>query len=156
MLQDTSRNFLGFDENLLSYVDSVSSPEPSVLTELREETMAHPFAVCQVTHRQGLFLQLMVKATKAKKVIDVGSFTGYGALSMALALPEDGWLVGMEIDKGCAETAQKYWKKAGISHKTEMRVGPAVDSMQALLNEGHGQTFDVLFIDADNFTNIMF
>ena len=149
MLQDTSRNFLGFDAALLSYVDSVSSPEPAVLAELREETLAHPFAVCQVTHRQGLLLQLMVKATGAKKVIDVGSFTGYSALCMALALPETGWLVGMEVDNGCAEVAQRYWEKAGVSHKTVMRVGPAADSMQALLDDGHGQTFDVLFIDAD-------
>ena len=133
MLQDTSRNFLGFDADLLSYVDSVSSPEPAVLAELRQETLAHPFAVCQVTHRQGLFLQLMVKATGAKKVIDVGSFTGYSGLCMALALPEDGWLVGMEVDNGCAEVAQRYLEKAGVSHKTEMRVGLALARPGGLL-----------------------
>ena len=149
MLPGTDRHFLGFDEELLSYVDSVSSPEPAVLAELREETAAHPFAICQVTHRQGLFLQLMVKATGAKKVIDAGSFTGYSALCMAMALPEDGWLVGMEVAEDVAEIARRYWEKAGVSHKTEMRVGPAADTMQALLEEGHGQTFDVLFIDAD-------
>jgi len=149
MLPDVDRNFLGFDGTLLSYVDSVSSPEPAVLAELRQETLAHPFAICQVTHRQGLFLQLMVKATGAKKVMDVGSFTGYSALCMALALPEDGWLVGMEVAEDVAQIARRYWEKAGVSHKTELRVGPAVDSMQALLDEGHGQTFDVLFIDAD-------
>lgn len=149
MLPDVDRNFLGFDEDLLSYVDSVSSPESAVLSELREETAAHPLAICQVTHRQGLFLQLMVKATGAKKVIDVGSFTGYSALCMALALPEDGWLVGMETAEDVAQIALKYWEKASMSHKTEMRLGPAADSMQALLDEGHGQTFDLLFIDAD-------
>jgi predicted O-methyltransferase YrrM len=146
---DTSRNFLGFDVDLLSYVDSVSAPEPAVLAELRQETSAHPFAVCQVTHRQGLFLQLMVKATGAKKVMDVGSFTGYSSLIMALALPEDGWLVGMEIDENNAQIARKYWGKAGVAHKTYMHVGPAADYMQALLDEGQGQTFDLLFIDAD-------
>ena len=90
MLLGTNRNFLGFDEDLLSYVDSVSSPESAVLAELRQETLAHPFAICQVTHRQGLFLQLMVKGTGAKKVMDVGTFTGYSALCMAMAIPEDG------------------------------------------------------------------
>jgi predicted O-methyltransferase YrrM len=145
----TNRNFLGFDEGLLSYVDSVSSPEPAVLAELRQETSAHPFAICQVTHRQGLFLQVMVKATGAKKVMDVGSFTGYSGLCMALALPEDGWLVGMEIVPNNAQVARKYWEKAGVACKTELRVGPAAKSMQALLDEGHGQTFDLLFIDAD-------
>lgn len=149
MLLDTSRNFLGFDEGLLSYVDSVSSPEPAVLAELRQETSAHPFAVCQVTHRQGLFLQLMVKAIGAKKVMDVGSFTGYSGLCMAMAIPEDGWLVGMEIDENNAQVARKYWEKAGVGNKTYMHVGPAADYMQALLDEGHGQTFDLLFIDAD-------
>ena len=149
MLPDIDRNFLGFDEDLLSYVDSVSSRESAVLAELREETAGHPFAICQVMHRQGLFLQLMVRATGAKKVIDVGSFTGYSALCMALALPEDGWLVGMEIAEDVAQIARRYWEKAGVSHKTDLRVGPAADSMQALLDEGHGQTFDLLFIDAD-------
>jgi predicted O-methyltransferase YrrM len=145
----TNRNFLGFDEDLLSYVDSVSSPESAVLAELRQETLAHPFAICQVTHRQGLFLQLMVKATGAKKVMDVGSFTGYSALCMAMALPKDGWLVGMEIDENNAQIARKYWEKAGVAHKTHMHVGLAADYMKALLDEGHGQTFDLLFIDAD-------
>ena len=87
MVLGTNRNFLGFDEDLLSYVDSVSSPEPAVLVELRQETLAHPLAICQVTHRQGLFLQLMVKATGAKKAMDVGTFTGYSGLCMAMALP---------------------------------------------------------------------
>src|SRR4030042_2624050 len=99
MLQDTSRNFLGFDADLLAYVDSVSSPETSVLAELRQETLTHPFAICQVTHRQGLFLQLMVKATGAKRVMDVGTFQGYSGVCMATAIPEDGWLVGLEIDE---------------------------------------------------------
>ncbi len=145
----TSRNFLGFDENLLAYVDSFSSPEPKVLAELRQETLDHPYAICQVTHRQGLFLQLMVKATKAKRVLDVGSFTGYSALCMALAIPKDGWLVGMEIDENNAKIARKYWEKAGVSDRADMRVGPAAETMQSLLDEGHGETFDLLFIDAD-------
>jgi predicted O-methyltransferase YrrM len=145
----TNRNFLGFDEGLLSYVDAVSSPECAVLAELRHETSTHPYAICQVTHRQGLFLQFMVKATRAKKVMDVGTFTGYSGLCMAMALPEDGWLVGMEIDKNSAQIAQRYWEKASVTHKTELRVGPAANSMRALMDEGHGQTFDLLFIDAD-------
>ncbi|MFC1848456.1 class I SAM-dependent methyltransferase [Chloroflexota bacterium] len=149
MLLGTNRNFLGFDENLISYVDSVSSPESAVLAELRQETLAHPLAICQVTHRQGLFLQLMVKAMGAKKVMDVGTFTGYSALCMAMAIPEDGWLVGMEVDENTAQIARRYWEKAGVIHKTDLRVGPAADSMQALLDAGHGQTFDLLFIDAD-------
>ena len=148
-LPDINRNFLGFDEDLLSYVDSVSSPEPAVLAELRQETLTHPLSICQVTHRQGLFLQLMVKAIGAKKVMDVGSFTGYSALIMAMAIPEDGWLVGMEIDENNAQIARKYWGKAGVAHKTHMNVGPAADYMQTLLDEGHGQTFDLIFIDAD-------
>jgi len=145
----TDRNFLRFDEDLLSYIDSFSSPEPEVLAELRLETMNHPFAICQVTHRQGLFLQLMVRATGAKRVLDVGTFTGYSALCMALAIPEDGWLVGMEIDENNAKIARKYWKKAGVSERMELRVAPAAETMQALLDEGHGHTFDLLFIDAD-------
>jgi len=145
----TNRNFLGFDEDLLSYVDSVSSPEPAVLAELRQETSAHPLAVCQVTHRQGLFLQLMIKAKGAKRVLDVGTFTGYSGLCMALAIPDDGWLVGMEIDENNAKVARKYWEKAGVSGKTDLRVGPAAETMQSLLDEGHRQTFDLLFIDAD-------
>jgi len=149
MSLDKNRNFLGFDEDLLSYIDSVSSPEPDILAELRQETLAHPHAICQVTHRQGLFLQLMVKATGAKRAMDVGTFTGYSGLCMAMAIPEDGWLVGMEINENNAQIARKYWEKAGVIHKTDLRVGPAADSMQALLDEGHAQTFDLLFIDAD-------
>lgn len=145
----TNRNFLVIDQDILSYVDSVSTPECTVLAELRQETLGHPYAICQVTHRQGLFLQLMVKATGAKKVADVGTFTGYSGLCMALALPDNGWLVGMEIDENNARIARKYWEKAGVSHKTELRIGPAAASMQALLDEGHARTFDLLFIDAD-------
>lgn len=145
----TNRNFLGFDEDLLAYIDSFSSPEPELLAELRQATTNHPFAICQVTHRQGLFLQLMVRATKAKRVLDVGTFTGYSGLCMALAMPQDGWLVGMEIDENNAKTALKYWEKAGVSDRTDLRIGPAVETMQALLDDGHGETFDLLFIDAD-------
>ncbi len=145
----TDRNFLGFDEDLLAYVDSFSTSEPEILAELRQETLDHPFAICQVTHRQGLFLQLMVKATKAKRVLDVGTFTGYSALIMALAIPEDGWLVGMEIDENNAKIARTYWEKAGLSDRMELRIGLAAETMQALVDEGHGETFDLIFIDAD-------
>ncbi len=143
------RDALDTDETILSYVESVSNAEPPLLAELREETAAHPLSIMQVSPLQGQLLQLLVRMIGAKRIVEVGVFTGYSSLAMALALPEDGKLVALDVDEETAKVAQRYWERAGVDHKVELRLAPAADSMQALIDAGAADSIDMIFIDAD-------
>lgn len=144
-----SRRTIGLDNRLYSYLTGISLREPDLLAKLREETAAHPHARMQIAPEQGQFMALLVKLTGAKRALEVGVFTGYSALSVALALPEDGELTALEIDPEPVETARRYWQEAGVSEKIDLRLGNAVDSLDTLLAEGREGTWDFAFIDAD-------
>ena len=139
-----SRESLGLPADLHSYLLSVSVRESEALRALREETARHPYANMQIAAEQGALMAILVKLTQAKRILEVGTFTGYSALSMAAALPDDGKLLTLDINKKTGQTARRFWEAAGVSHKIEQRIGPALETMRALQD-----SFDLIFIDAD-------
>ncbi len=143
------RDALDTDETILSYVESVSNQEPPLLAELREETAAHPLSIMQVSPLQGQLLQILVKMIGAQRIVEVGVFTGYSSLCMALALPEDGKLIALDVDARTAKVAKRYWERADVDHKVELQLAPAADSMQGLIDAGAAGSIDLIFIDAD-------
>lgn len=140
---------LGLSEALYQYLLSVSLREPEVLYQLRQETAQHPAAVMQITPEQGQFLAFLVKLIGAKKTLEVGVFTGYSSLSVALALPVDGTVIACDVNAEFTAIAQRYWQQAGVANKIDLRLAPAVETLDQLLAEGQVETFDFAFIDAD-------
>ena len=134
---------------LYDYLFAVSLREPDVLRRLREETSRMPEAEMLIPAEQGQFLNLLVQAIGARKTIEVGVFTGYSALWTALGLPDDGLLVGCDVNEQWAGIAARYWREAGVAHKIDMKLGPAVETLDCLLRDSQGGTFDFAFIDAD-------
>lgn len=134
---------------LYAYLDSVSNREPSVLTELRAETQKMPRGTMQVPPMQGQFLGVLVMALGARRILEVGTFTGYSSLAMALALPEDGKIWTLDISEEWSSVGRKYWEKAGVADKIELRVAPAAETLEAMRAEGLEGAMDLVFIDAD-------
>ena len=139
-------NFI--DEKLYDYILEVSLREIPVLTRLRQETASMPETEMQISPDQGQFMSLLVKLIGARKIVEVGCFTGYSSTVMAQALPEDGRLVTCDISEQFTTIAQRYWREAGVSDKIELRLGDAGESLKDLLQDEAG-TFDLTFIDAD-------
>ncbi|MDJ0772054.1 MAG: class I SAM-dependent methyltransferase [Mastigocoleus sp. MO_167.B18] len=140
---------LGLGENLREYLLSVSLREPEILTLLRQETSLHQMGIMQISPEQGQFMALLVQLMGAKKTLEVGVFTGYSALVIALALPSDGKVIACDISEEYTSVACRYWQKAGVSHKIDLHVAPAVETLDKLLKAGEAETFDFVFIDAD-------
>jgi caffeoyl-CoA O-methyltransferase len=120
-----------------------------ILDDLRQETLKMYDAQMQICPEQGAFMQMMIKMLGAKKTIEIGTFTGYSALCVALALPNDGKLIACDTSEEWTNIAQKYWQEAGVAHKIELKLAPAIQTLQALLDAGQAGTFDFIFIDAD-------
>lgn len=137
------------NQELYEYLMKMAGREPPVLAELRAETNKLVESEMQVSPMQGQFLGMLVRMTGAKRVLEVGVFTGYSSLSMALALPEDGTLLGLDVSEKYAATARRFWQKAGVDKKATLRVAPAAQSMDALMADGMAGKFDLIFIDAD-------
>ena len=137
------------DERLYEYLLSVSLKEPDVLTRLREETARDPMAILQIPPDQGQLMALLVKLMGAKRILEIGTYMGFSALSMALALPDNGYLLTCDINQDWTDVARRYWEKAGVADRIELRIAPALETMNALLAEGQEQSFDLIFIDAD-------
>jgi caffeoyl-CoA O-methyltransferase len=144
-----SRTVTAVTEALAEYVRSVTLREPELLRRLRDETASHPEAECQITPEQGQFMGLLMRLMGAKKTLEVGVFTGYSSLSVALALPADGRVIACDISDEYTSIARRYWKEAGVADRIELRLGPAIRTLDGLLAEGHAGTFDFAFIDAD-------
>jgi predicted O-methyltransferase YrrM len=134
---------------IYDYVVRLGVREPDVLKRLHKETAAMPEAEMMIPPEQGQFLSLLVKMISAKKTLDVGVFTGYSALWTALALPENGQLFACDISGEWTNVAQRYWREAGVSHKCNLLLGPASQTLDQLIHESHENTFDFAFIDAD-------
>lgn len=143
----TGKN-LPMNDALEAYLRAVSLREPGILRRLREATAALPEAHFQIAPEQGQFLQLLVRLLGAHRVLEIGTFTGYSALWMALALPEDGRLVTCDASKEWTAIARDYWQEAELAERIELRLGPAADTLAALLEEERGH-YDLAFIDAD-------
>ena len=116
---------------------------------LREETMRLPWGMMQVAADQGQFMALMTRAIGARRALEVGVFTGYSALCVAEALPADGRLTACDVSDEWTAIGRRYWREAGLDHKIDLRIGPAIDTLDRLLGEGRAGTFDMAFVDAD-------
>jgi predicted O-methyltransferase YrrM len=144
-----SNRTLTLNDQLYTYLLAHSVQEPDVLAALRQETAQHPMAEMQIAPEQGQFMALLVQLMGAKKALEVGVFTGYSALRVALALPPEGKLVACDVSEEYTEIARRYWEKAGVASKIDLRIAPAVDTLNQLMAEGQANSFDFAFIDAD-------
>jgi predicted O-methyltransferase YrrM len=140
---------LGLEQNLYDYLLSVSLREAEILTQLRQETAQHPVGRMQIAPEQGQFLALLVQLLGAKKTLELGVFTGYSCLVVALALPSDGQVIACDISEEFATIARRYWKQAGVANKIHLHIAPALETLDHLLATGEAETFDFAFIDAD-------
>jgi caffeoyl-CoA O-methyltransferase len=140
---------LGLDDRLYEYLLSVSLREADILRQLREETASLPGAIMQIAPEQGQFMALLIQLLGATKTIDVGVFTGYSSLSVALALPPNGKVVACDVSEESTAVARRYWEAAGVADKIDLRLAPALETLDQLLADGQAETFDFAFIDAD-------
>jgi caffeoyl-CoA O-methyltransferase len=134
---------------MADYIRGVSLREPEALRRLREETEDHPQAHWQIAPEQGQFLHVLARAIGAARTLEVGVFMGYSSTWVALALPPGGKLVACDRNAEYAERARRTWREAGVEDRIELRLGPALDTLDALLAEGQAGSFDLAFIDAD-------
>jgi predicted O-methyltransferase YrrM len=134
---------------LAAYIRSVSLREPDLLRRLREETAARADAGMQISPEQGQFLGMLVRMLGATRALEVGVFTGLSSLHMALAMPPDGRLIACDVNAESTAIALRYWREAGVADKIDLRLAPAIDTLDALLADGAAETFDFAFVDAD-------
>ncbi len=144
-----SNQTLNLDDRLYRYLVDHSVHEPEVLTALRHETAQHPMAQMQIAPEQGQFMALLVQLLGVKKALEVGVFTGYSALRVALALPPEGKLVACDVSEEYTAIARRYWEQAGVAHKIDLRIAPATETLDQLIQAGETNSFDFAFIDAD-------
>ncbi len=144
-----SANLLKMTDELYAYLDSVNDREPPALRALREETMKDPRFNMAVSPMEGQFLGVLVRMLNAKKICEVGVYTGYSSLAMALALPPGGHIWCFDVSEPWTSVARKHWKAAGVDSKITLRLAPGAESMKWLLDSGHGGSFDLVFVDAD-------
>ena len=134
---------------LYDYMLDISLSEHPTLQALREDTAKMPLAIMQVAPEQAQFMQLLIRLIRAKTVLEIGTFTGYSALAMALALPDDGRLITCDNKDEWTNKAHKFWQQANQDSKIELRLAPALKTLHQLLEEGLAHSFDFIFIDAD-------
>jgi len=140
---------IGLPDALQEYMVRVGVREPDVLRELRAETAAIPEHRMQIAPEEGMLLALLAELTGARWCLEIGTFTGYSSTAVALALPPDGRLVCLDVSDDWTAVARRAWEAAGVADRVELRLGPALDSLDALLREGGAGTYDFAFIDAD-------
>jgi len=144
-----SSRTINLTQTVYQYILDHSVREHIVLRELREATAKIEHAVMQIAPDQGQFMQLLTRLTGAKRCIEIGVFTGYSSLSVALALPPDGKIIACDVSEEWTSMARKYWEKAGVAGKIDLRLAPANQTLDALLAAGEAGRFDFAFIDAD-------
>jgi predicted O-methyltransferase YrrM len=140
---------LGLDDELYDYLLRVSLREADVLRRLREETAAMPLSIMQIAPEQGQFMALLVELMGAVRAIEVGVFTGYSSLAVALALPPEGRITACDISEEFTAVARRYWAEAGVDHKIDLFLAPAIETLDGLIADGASGTYDLAFIDAD-------
>jgi predicted O-methyltransferase YrrM len=143
-----SKTITEMTEALYGYMQQSWLREPDVLVRLRAETAKQEMAIMQISPEQGQFMAMLVQILGAKRIIEVGTFTGYSALVMAQSMPDDSQIVCCDISEEWTSIAQRYWREAGEDHKIQLRLAPALDTLQQLLQSETGN-FDFAFIDAD-------
>jgi predicted O-methyltransferase YrrM len=144
-----SNRTLNLDDALSDYLQAHSLREHPAQSGLRDATRGHRAAGMQISPEQGQFMALLVRLMGARRTIEVGVFTGYSALSVALALPEDGYLLACDISDEYTRIGRPYWEAAGVARKIDLKLAPALQTLQEQLKSGHAASFDFAFIDAD-------
>lgn len=140
---------LNLDDALYQYLLDVSLRDSPLKARLRAETAALPMSRWQIAPEQGQFLALLIKLIGARRILEIGTFTGYSALCMAEALPDDGHLLCCDLPGDYNEIARSYWREAGVESRIELRLGPALSTLESLVAGGQEDSFDLIFIDAD-------
>jgi predicted O-methyltransferase YrrM len=146
---------LTIGDELWEYMRSVTLREPDLPRRLREETARLPSSSCQISAEQGQFMALLMHLMGARRTIEVGVYTGYSSLVVAQALPEDGRIIACDINEEWTSVARRYWREAGVERKIDLRIGPALATLDHLIESGQSGQFDFVFIDADktNYAN---
>lgn len=144
-----SNRSIGLDGRLYEYLLSVSLREHPVLAALRAETASHPRVNMQIAPEQGQFMALLVKLLGATRCIEVGVFTGYSSLAVALAMPATGRLVACDISEEYTAVARRHWEQAGVAGRIDLRIAPALETLDAMLAAGGAGAWDFAFVDAD-------
>ncbi len=137
------------DDRLWSYLCRVSLRESPLLAELRAETGQMPAAECQISPEQGQFMALLVRLLGVRRALEIGTFTGYSSLAVAMALPDDGCLLCCDVSEQWTSVARRYWQRAGVAHKIGLRLGPALQTLESMTSNGEKGSFDFAFVDAD-------
>ncbi|MEO8597172.1 MAG: class I SAM-dependent methyltransferase [Candidatus Solibacter sp.] len=144
-----SRTHTPLTAELADYLRQVTLREPDVLRLQREATDNHPQASMQTAPEQGQFLSLLTRLTGARKTLEIGVFLGYSSTCVALSLPPEGRVIACDRSEEFTAQARQLWRDASVEHKIDLRLGPALTTLDELLAEGQGGTFDFAFIDAD-------
>ena len=144
-----SNRTIELSDRLYDYLLKVSLREPPLLAELRAETTKLPLGIMQIAPEQGQFMAMLAELIGARRAIEIGTFTGYSALCVAQAMPADGRLIACDISEEFTAIARRYWAKAGVSGKIDLRLAPALETLRGLLAAGEAGRFDFAFIDAD-------
>lgn len=150
-----STETLNLTPQVYKYFLDKSLRDHDVLKKLREETHKLSQYTMQISPEQGQFMALLVELMGARKTLDIGTFTGYSALAVALALPADGKVVACDVSVEWTNIARRFWEMAGVAQKIDLQIGPALETLHKLIDNGEAGTFDFAFIDADkrNYSN---
>lgn len=140
---------INLNSHLYEYLLSVSLREAEILTRLRKETRQHLDGDMQISPEQGQFIALLINLIQAKKILEIGTFTGYSTLWMALSLPDTGSIITCDISEKDTAIAKKYWHQGKVGHKIDLQLAPAIETLDKLLKQGEADSFDFVFIDAD-------
>ena len=140
---------LTIGDDLWEYMRRVTLREPALLKRLRQETANDPRSSCQISAEQGQFMGLLMHLIGARRTIEIGVYTGYSALSVAMALPDDGRIIACDISEEWTSVARRYWREAGVDGKIDLRLAPALSTLDGLIANGQANQFDFVFIDAD-------
>jgi predicted O-methyltransferase YrrM len=144
-----SNRTLDLSDKVYDYLLNHSLREPEILSELRDETSQLEMSIMQISPEQGQFMALLVKILGVRRAIEVGVFTGYSSLAVAMAMPDDSELIVCDMNEEWTSIARRYWQKAGLANRIKLNIAPALDTLDALLAAGEAGQFDFAFIDAD-------
>ncbi len=146
---------LEFNTQIHDYVLKNSLRESEILFKLRQETEKDPDAIMQIPPEQGQFMSMLVKLIVAKRTIEIGVYTGYSSLCVAQAMPDDSYTVACDVSEKWTTIATRYWEKASVANKIDLRLAPAIETLNTLIADGQAESYDFIFIDADkdNYNN---
>lgn len=149
-----STKSMGLSDELYSYLLAVSVPPDPLWERLRDETQSALGFNMQISPEQGQFMSFLMKVMNVSSAIEIGTFTGFSALTIARALPADGRLVACDVSTEWTSIAERYWKEAGVDEKIDLKIAPALDTLDIMIADGLAGTFGFAFIDADKFNYV--